>query len=136
MEVMNIRFSPQVGGEEIQYKFNGPLIKATVNDDVIYIDLSSIEADRDYDTTFPVLNVKRVDDELSVVLYQGVDGQYAETEGWVKADETAFEVSGQVVKPSLIEPITDHEKMSLSDQIDRLSQAVEDMILMTMEGGE
>ena len=83
-----------------------------------------------------MLNVKRVDDELYVVLYQGVDGQYAETEGWVKADESAFEVSGQVAKPSLIEPITDHEKMSLSDQIDRLSQAVEDMILMTMEGGE
>ncbi|MGX7390985.1 hypothetical protein [Dolosigranulum pigrum] len=133
---MNIRFSPQVGGEEIQYKFNGPLIKATINDDVIYIDLSSVEADRDYDTTFPVLNVKRVDDELYVVLYQGVDGQYAETKGWVKADESAFEVSGQVAKPSLIEPITDHEKISLSDQIDRLSQAVEDMILMTMEGGE
>ena len=133
---MNIRFSPQVGGEKIQYKFNGPLIKATVNDDVIYIDLSSVEADRDYDTTFPVLNVKRVDDELYVELYQGVDGQYAETEGWVKVDETAFEVSDQVVKPSLIEPITNNEKMSLSDQIDRLSQAVEDMILMTMEGGE
>jgi hypothetical protein len=133
---MNIRFSPQVGGEEIQYKFNGPLIKATVNDDVIHIDLSSVEADRDYDTIFPVLNVKRVDDELYVVLYQGVDGQYADTEGWVKVDETAFEVSDQVVKPSLIEPITNNEKMSLSDQIDRLSQAVEDMILMTMEGGE
>lgn len=133
---MNIRFSPQVGGEVIQYEFKGPLIKATVNDDVIYIDLSSVEAGRDYETTYPLLDVKRVDDELSVVLYQGVDGQYAETEGWVKADESAFEVSGQVVKPSLIEPITDHEKISLSDQIDRLSQAVEDMILMTMEGGE
>ena len=35
---MNIRFSPQVGGEVIQYEFKGPLIKATVNDDVIYID--------------------------------------------------------------------------------------------------
>lgn len=133
---MNIRFSPQVGGEVIQYEFNGLLIKATVNDDVIYIDLSSVEAERDYETTYPLLDVKRVDDELSVVLYQGVDGQYADIEGWVKADESAFEVSGQVVKPSLIEPITDHEKMSLSDQIDRLSQAVEDMILMTMEGGE
>nr|DAT89478.1 MAG TPA: hypothetical protein [Caudoviricetes sp.] len=136
MEVMNIRFSPQVGGEVIQYEFKGPLIKATVNDDVIYIDLSSVEAEHDYETTYPLLDVKRVDDELSVVLYQGVDGQYAETEGWVKVDETAFEVSDQVVKPSLIEPITNNEKMSLSDQIDRLSQAVEDMILMTMEGGE
>lgn len=133
---MNIRFSPQVGGEVIQYEFKGPLIKATVNDDVIYIDLSSVEAEHDYETTYPLLDVKRVDDELSVVLYQGVDGQYAETEGWVKVDETAFEVSDQVVKPSLIEPITNNEKMSLSDQIDRLSQAVEDMILMTMEGGE
>lgn len=133
---MNIRFSPQVGGEVIQYEFKGPLIKATVNDDVIYIDVSSVEAEHDYETTYPLLDVKRVDDELSVVLYQGVDGQYAETEGWVKVDETAFEVSDQVVKPSLIEPITNNEKMSLSDQIDRLSQAVEDMILMTMEGGE
>ncbi|MDN6342380.1 MAG: hypothetical protein L0J49_01785 [Lactococcus lactis] len=72
---MIIQPSPVRSDEKIDYKFNKEQILATVNDDdELLFNLQNIETNKQYESKFPISNVKRNEDgtlEVMLVKYHG-----------------------------------------------------------------
>lgn len=73
---MIIQPSPVRSDDKITYKFNSEQILATINDDELLFDLSNIETGKQYESQFPISEVKRNEDgilEVTVTKYHGAN---------------------------------------------------------------
>lgn len=131
---MNVLLSPQVGGERLTYEFNGEYIKIS-NGQII--DVSGVEENKTYKPLYPLTNVERKDGQLYVKLLNEVDADADESElfpEWFTPEDTTFETANAITP--VAEEFPEENRRSLQEEIDTLKEALQELVLMTMEGGE
>ena len=122
---MIIKPSPVRSDKKIDYKFNKEQILATVNDDELLFSLYNIETNKQYESKFPISNVKRNEDgqlEVTLVKYHGANASYEER------FPEPFEAVSEELETDL-EPIQLEE---VTEEVIEQQPSTEDMIMMAI----
>ncbi|MDO4681081.1 MAG: hypothetical protein Q4A55_07545 [Aerococcus sp.] len=136
---MQIKWSPQIGGDIYQYQFNQDVMKATQGDAITFFDCSNVKESQTYEPAFPLIEVRREDGELYVTLFQGVTEGDTLPDDWTASKDEPFEVTGAVIQPKAVDQTIPHEDLmddqlkALQEENETLKDLIQELALMTYD---